>query len=319
MTAESLTAIIVNYRTPHLVDECVTALQAHAPCDVALHIVVVDNGSGDNSPERIRIAHPDITLIEAGANLGFAKGNNLALRDLATTYALLINSDALVDSGTLDGMIAAFRADPTVGVVGPRVVNVDDGADQDYPDHFPTIGQMLRRAMRGPQFPAEGQDAPVEIARIHGACLMTRATVLQQVGLLDEAFFMYDEDVDWCIRAGNAGWKLLLLPKLRVRHYGGKTSGRAPNGKRSLVLPAEGSLRMRYELRRSRYLLYRKHRSRIETAVLKLLTDTILLADTGRWAVRAIFSPQAREAARGVFRCNLRIIRLNPFSLKAQS
>ena len=78
-----------------------------------------------------------------------------------------------------------------------------------------------------------GHDAPMEIERIHGACLMTRAIVLRQIGLLDEDFFMYDEDVDWCVRARKAGWRLLLLPNARVRHYGGKTSGRTPSGQRA--------------------------------------------------------------------------------------
>jgi N-acetylglucosaminyl-diphospho-decaprenol L-rhamnosyltransferase len=204
-------------------------------------------------------------------------------------------------------------------MVGPRVVNADDGADQDYPDRFPSVAQMIRRAVAGPQFPARDHDTPVEIERIHGACLMTRAVVLRQIGLLDEDFFMYDEDVDWCIRARKAGWRLLLLPNARVRHYGGKTSGRMPSGQRARVPPGEGSLRMRYELRRSRYLLYRKHRSAAETALLKLITDSALVADSALWLLRALASHQSRAACLAVLRWNLRIIRLNPFGLRTTS
>ena len=309
----SLTAVIVNYRTPHLVRLCIDHLKAFPPAGVAMRIVIVDNGSGGNDCAEIRAAHPDVVLIEAGANLGFAKGNNLALRDLASEYALLINSDALLEDGTLDGMIAALQADAAVGAVGPRVVNVDDGADQDYPYRFPTIPQMITRAVMGPQYPARGHDAPLEIDRLHGACLMTRAVVLRQVGLLDEDFFMYDEDVDWCIRVRKAGWRLLLLPHLRVRHYGGKSSGRTPAGRRTSVVPTEGALRMRHELRRSRYRLYRKHRGAIETALLKILTDSTLLLESAVWLARGVISSDRRRAAVAIVRCNLRIIQLNPF------
>ena len=253
-----LTVIIVNFRTAHLVLECLSHLKAFPATAIKTQIVVVDNGSNDGSLERIGVAHPDVQLIDAGGNVGFARGNNLALQEVATEYVLLINSDALMEQGTLDAMIAAMQVDPNVGMVGPRIVNVDDGRDQDYPDRFPTIAQMFRRALAGPQFPACGHDGPVEIERIHGACLMARTVVLKQVGLLDERFFMYDEDVDWCVRARKAGWRLMLLPQVRVRHYGGKTSGRKPNGKREESAPGEGSLRMRYELRRSRYVLYRR-------------------------------------------------------------
>lgn len=309
-----VTAVIVNYRTPALVVECIDHLKAHPPAVVPLRVVVVDNGSGDGSLDRIAAAHPDVRLIDAGGNLGFARGNNLALRELTTEFALLINSDALVQHGTLDGMIAAMRDDPWLGVVGPRVINADDGQDQDYPYRFPSVPEMLRRAVGGPQFPARGRATPIAIERIHGACLMTRAAVLRDVGLLDEGFFMYDEDVDWCLRAARAGWHLRLLPALTVRHYGGRSSGRSPSGQRVRILPSEGSLRMRYELRRSRYRLYRKYRSVMEIALLKLLTDTMLLADSAAWLARGAISADCRAAARAVWRCNLRIMRINPFA-----
>lgn len=308
-----LTAVIVNYRTAGLVIECVDHLKEYPPALLHLAIMVVDNGSGDGSLERIGAAHPDITLVDACCNLGFARGNNLALRMVDTEFALLINSDALVERGTLDMLVDALRADPTVGVVGPRVVNMDDGADQDYPYRFPSVVEMLRRAVAGPQYPARDRHAPLEVDRVHGACLMTRAEVLRQVGLLDEGFFMYDEDVDWCLRVRKAGWRLLLLPQVAVRHYGGASSDRKPSGRRRHSVPSEGSLRMRYELRRSRYRLYRKHRGAIETLLLKLLTDVALLADSALWIVQGKLSAEGRRATAAILRCNLRIIRLNPF------
>lgn len=312
-----LKIVIVNYRTPLLVNECVDSLKAYSARGATTTIVVVDNGSGDGSPTLIRAAHPDITLIDAGGNLGFAKANNLVLRELDADYALLINSDTRVELGTLDRMVEALQADPAIGVVGPRLVNMGDGEDQDYPTQFPTIGEMLRRVIRGPRFPASGQDRPLEVERVHGACMMTRAAVLIGVGLLDEGFFIYDEDADWCIRVHRAGWRLQLLPDIRVRHHGGQSTGNRPNGQRvERVLPSETSLRMRYELRHSRYRLYRKHRNSIETALLKLFTDAFLVIDSIAWLARGVISAKCRPAATAVMRCNLRIIRLNPFGLK---
>jgi GT2 family glycosyltransferase len=316
-TAACLTVVIVNYRTPRLVVACVDRLKTFPATSVSTQIIVVDNGSNDGSLDQIAAAHPDVVLIDGGANHGFAKGNNLALRGIRSGYVMLINSDALVEAGAVDGMIAALRDDPAVGAVGPRIINVDDDEDQDYPRQFPTIAEMIRRALFGPQFPARGHSNPVDIGRIHGACLMTRAEVLQRVGVLDEAFFMYDEDVDWCIRVRRAGWKLRLLPSIAVRHYGGKTSGRKPNGMREAVLPTEASLRMRYELRRSRYLLYLKHRNPVETALLKVLTDAALSVETIYWLITGTVAAKRRSATFLLIRHNIKIIRINPFRLMA--
>lgn len=86
---------------------------------------------------------------------------------------------------------------------------------------------MVKRMLTGPQLLADGQSAPVSLERLHGACMLIRGELLQSVGLFDEGFFMYDEDVDWCVRARNAGWELLLVPDARILHHGGSSSGRA--------------------------------------------------------------------------------------------
>lgn len=312
MTATLLVSI-VNYKTPGLVVECIDSLKRFAPSEAALQVVVVDNDSADGSLERIGAAHPDVRLIDAGGNLGFAAGNNLALRDCCSDYVLLLNSDAKVEAGTLDSMILALRDNTQVGAVSGRVVNASDGADQDYPYRFPTLREMVRRALRGPQFPAAGQDRPVPLERLHGACMMMRGALLQSVGLLDEGFFMYDEDVDWCTRARLAGWSLWLLPTARVLHHGGSSSGRAPSGQRHRPELSATALRMRYELRRSRYLLYRKHRKAWELFLLKLLTDLAMLMGSAR-TLPACLSPDRRAAALSLLRCNLRVMRMNPFA-----
>lgn len=309
-----LVVSIVNYRTPQLVCECVAALKRHAPQRVALEIAVVENGSGDNSLAQIMTAHPDIRLIDAGANLGFAGGNNLVLRDCTADYVMLLNSDALVEAGTVDRMIAVLDSHPLVGAVGARIVNAHDGADQDYPCRFPSFSAMISRALRGAEHPAAERHGPISMERLHGAGMMMRGLLLHSVGLLDDGFFMYDEDVDWCIRARAQGWRLCLVPEARVLHHGGASSGRAPSGQRRRMEASPVAMRMRMELRKSRYRLYRKHRGIGELCVLKLVTDTILALQALRAAGLWLFQPAQRASAAALLRSNLRIISLNPFA-----
>jgi N-acetylglucosaminyl-diphospho-decaprenol L-rhamnosyltransferase len=309
----SLTVSIVNYKTPHLVIECIDSLKRYAPQLATLDVVVVDNASGDDSLALIGAAHPDVRQVDAGDNLGFAGGNNLALRSCESAYVLLLNSDALVEEGTLDRLLQVMRDFPSVGAVSARVVNADDGQDQDYPSRFPSLQEMFRRALRGPQFPAAGQHNPVVMERLHGACMMMRSELLRTVGLLDDGFFMYDEDVDWCVRALQHGWQLWLVPSARVLHHGGKSSGRSPSGQRAAPQLSSTALRMRYELRRSRYRLYRKHRTLWELCLLKLFTDMAMLLASVRPALYC-FTPHHRTSAMALLRSNFKVIALNPFT-----
>ncbi|WP_071873423.1 glycosyltransferase family 2 protein [Atopomonas hussainii] len=312
----SLTVSIVNYKTPQLVIECINSLKRFAPRLASMRVIVVDNASADDSLALIGAAHSDVQLIDAGDNLGFAAGNNLALQDCESDYVLLLNSDALVDDGSLDHLLQVMQNNPQVGAVSARVVNADDGQDQDYPARFPSLLEMFRRALSGPQFPAHGQQDPVVMERLHGACMLIRSKLLNSVGLLDDGFFMYDEDVDWCVRARQQGWQLWLIPQARVLHHGGRSSGRSPSGRASSPTLSPTALRMRYELRRSRYRLYRKHRTGWELLLLKLCTDTAMLLACVRPALHYLTSQQRKEAL-ALLQANLKIIALNPFDAEA--
>jgi len=312
-----ITIIIVNYKTPELVCKAVSIAQEQAFSDnINLHIVVVDNGSDDGSLAMIRSACPDIEMIDAGANIGFSAGNNLVLKNIVTPYALLLNSDAFIQKNMLGRLIEVMEKNPEIGVIGPRVLN-PDGSDQDYPNRFPTILEMMRRAIIGAQFPAKGKNTRtvIPIERIHGCCLMMRREVLRQIGLLDEQFFMYDEDMDWCLRARNAGWQLALVADASVIHLGGQSSGRAPSGKREEKTLRPYNPRMSFELRKSRYILYRKHRITLEIIMLKLLTDTMLLMGCVL-LLPQLRSHETRGHAKKRLRGNAAIMAINPFALK---
>jgi GT2 family glycosyltransferase len=174
---------------------------------------------------------------------------------------------------------------------------------------------MVARAVRGAEYPAAGAEEPLSLERLHGAGMMLRGALLHNVGLLDDNFFMYDEDVDWCTRARRQGWQLLLVPAARVLHHGGASSGRAPSGLRRRIEAGSGALRMRFELRRSRYRLYRKHRRAWELCLLKVATDGVLALQSLRAAWWWLVSPAQRASAAALLRCNLRIIAINPFTV----
>ncbi len=319
--APLITIVIVNYKTGDLVCQAVACAKTQAARDgIGIHIAVVDNGSEDGSLERIRAAHPDIELIDAGANLGFAAGNNIALRNVTSPYAMLLNSDAFIQDGMLRKLAGFMEDNPDCGMAGPRVLN-PDGTDQDYPCRFPTLAEMMRRALKGPQFPAQGKSAtqPIAMERIHGCCLMMRREVLEQVGLMDEQFFIYDEEMDWCLRTAQAGWKLWLLPDATVIHLGGQTSGRAPSGQRDIKTLRPFNPRMSYELRKSRYILYRKHRSKPEIFALKILTDCVLAAGCALALKDMMLDEANRQNAKKKLTAFTSIMRINPFRLEVKA
>lgn len=325
MTDEILTVIIVNYKTADLVAQVVEGVKKHSAADgVAAKTVVIDNGSGDGSVERLRAAHPDISVIDAGGNLGFAAGNNIALRTLDTPYALLLNSDAFLQDGCLRRLTDVMEQNPGVGICGPRILN-PDGTDQDYPEHFPSVPEMIRRALSGAQFPAQGRDPhkPIEMERIHGCALLIRKSAVDAIGLLDERFWMYDEDMDWCLRARAAGWRLWLVPDARVMHLGGQTSGRAARGTGERAeeedAPPKFSALMTYELRKSRYMLYRKHCGAGALLLLKLFTDAAMLAGIALAAARMAARPHWRENSWNRIRTYAAIMFLNPFRMKGRT
>lgn len=317
MARPAVTIVTVNYKTADLVIDCVQSIKDHKPEDMPVTIVVVDNGSNDGSLEKIAKAHPDVTLIDGKDNLGFSKGNNMALRNVTTPYAMLFNNDALMLPGALERMVDFMEENPSCGMCGARVLN-PDMTDQDYPCAFPTIPEMFRRMFFGPQFPAKDVPSkdPIEMQRIHGACLMVRKEVLDKVGVMDEQFYMYEEDMDWCLRTRNAGWKLWLLPDVSIIHLGGQTTGRPPSGRRDETTIRPFNPRMAFELRKSRYILYRKHRSFLDLVLLKLLTDCALVPATIIALLQTRKNGIQGDNARKKLKAYLSIVTINPFSMK---
>lgn len=229
---------IVSYNTRELLRACLGSLRA---CSLPLRVAVVDNGSPDGSAAMVRACFPEVDLIEPGANLGFVRGTNAALQRLmdgaAPDYLLLLNPDTVVHTGAVEALAAFLAAHPRVGAVGPRLLN-PDGTLQPAAFRFPTLvmtaldlfppGVALPGRLHGSwwqgRYPQEPGDAPFPIDHPLGACILTRPEVIAQVGMLDEGYFMYAEEVDWCWRVRRAGWAIWQVPAARVTHVGGAST-----------------------------------------------------------------------------------------------
>lgn len=255
-----LSIIIVNFNTRELLHRCVKSVDAVAG-KLPLEIFVVDNGSNDGSPEMIRREFPLVNLIENGFNLGFARATNLALRQASGQALMLLNSDAELLPGSLDALWNYLQSHPGVGAVGAQLVGAG-GQLQNAVDHFPTLlTELANKSLLKILFPKwypgkrSGFTEPVEVPALIGAAMMVRRDVLEKVGFLDEAFFFFMEETDWCYRMRQAGLKIVHLPQARIRHLGGATAKKF-------------SWRSKIEYYRSRYLFFRKHRSRLSTAIL---------------------------------------------------
>jgi GT2 family glycosyltransferase len=245
-----LAVVIVSYNTRELLRGCLRSLEADAPTE----IWVVDNGSTDGTRELVREEFPAVHLLCPEENLGFAAGNNLALARTNAGAVCLLNPDTVVHGRALTTLVRFLEQRPDAGVAGPQLLN-PDGSFQHSAFRFPGLAQaFLDLAPLHPRLLAsrlngryrQGGDRPFEIDHPLGACMVVRRAAIEQVGLLDPAFFMYCEEIDWCWRMKRAGWRIFMVPSARVTHYGGQST-------QQLREP------MFIELYRSRLLLYDRY------------------------------------------------------------
>jgi N-acetylglucosaminyl-diphospho-decaprenol L-rhamnosyltransferase len=232
-----LSAIVVNWNTRDLLRRCVGSLYASAGSDQCPEMLVVDNGSADGSPEVVRSEFPSAILIANRENLGFARANNQAIAKAGGEYLLLANTDTEMLGAAIPEMVDYADRHPDVAVVGPQLLN-SDGTIQSSRRSFPTAATaflestVLQRwfgnhpAVRHYYLLERPDDETQEVGWLVGACLLVRAEACRQVGLMDEGYFMYSEEMDWCRRFSDAGWKIVYLPSAKVVHYEGQSSGK---------------------------------------------------------------------------------------------
>lgn len=259
-----LSIIIVNWNTKTLLQQCLSSLfrQIHldSGSECSCEVWVVDNGSSDGSPEMIEQNFPSVQLIRNRENLGFSKANNQALLKASGRYILLLNSDTEIVSNALQEMVAFMDHHPLVGIAGTKLLN-PDGTRQYSCDYFPRSPiRMLRDKIINAFFRGDRSgwqerttkwnfDDNFAVDYVIGAALIIRRETLELVGLLDEQFFMYAEDIDWCYRAALAGWKTYYLGKLYIYHHNRGSSEKS----------SELSSRLQKLRRKSLLIFYRKH------------------------------------------------------------
>jgi N-acetylglucosaminyl-diphospho-decaprenol L-rhamnosyltransferase len=255
---QTLSVVIVNWNTRELLHNC---LKAIGPIDNKHSFIIVDNGSTDGSQAMVRSQFPNVTLIANRDNLGFAAANNQGISATNSRYVLLLNSDTVASPQVLQDLAAFMEEHPDAGACSPRLVGTD-GTPQHYAyGGDPTIPYLLRRALarlilRRPLHDWDTNDIQT-VDWVSGACMMVRREAIQQVGLLDEDFFMYFEDNDWCLRMRKHGWRIYFNPQIEITHIGGQSSIRSTGAQRYY--------------RQSLIHFHRKHYSRLEQAALRIL------------------------------------------------
>jgi GT2 family glycosyltransferase len=232
-----LSVVIVSWNTRDLLRQCLDCLKQEVGCDVAsgnCQVFVVDNNSHDGSAQMVKADHAWVKLIANDANLGFAKANNQAIKLTNSEYVLLLNPDTEVEPGAIKTLLQFIEPRPECGVVAPQLLN-SDGSVQRSCREFPTFAGMCYELIGLTKlFPKNetfgrykmldwNHDDERQVDQPEGACLLIRRSLLDQVGLLDEGYFMLFEEVDWCYRVKRAGWQIWFTPTARVKHHYGQS------------------------------------------------------------------------------------------------
>jgi N-acetylglucosaminyl-diphospho-decaprenol L-rhamnosyltransferase len=226
--AADLSVIIVTWNTRELLSKCLASLPA-AVSGLSVETWVVDNASIDSTVEMVRAQYPEVRVIANRENRGWAEGNNQALEQSEGRFLLLLNADTEPRPGSLATLVRFLEQHPDVGACGPMLLS-GDGSIQGNGRRFPTfwkefldvnglrhlaLGAYSRRFGWG----REDFEALSEVDEVTGACLLVRRQAVEQVGMLDERFFMFYDEVDWCFRMKAAGWRVFYVPEAQVVHH----------------------------------------------------------------------------------------------------
>ena len=251
LESSSLTVIIVNRNTSGLLADCLNHVYG-SRLTGELQVIVVDNGSTDDSIRMVRERYPEVELIEAGKNLGFAAANNRGLKRAKGTFILLVNTDAMLQPDCAASLMELMQEDPRIGMAGPQLLN-GDGTNQTSYEAVPTLAtETLNRSLLKRLFPRRypGKNRPLSqpelVEALIGAVMMIRREALNELRGFDEDYFFFLEETDLAVRMRVRGWKVVHDPRPKAFHLQGATARSYRSG-------------ARIEFYRSRYLFFRKH------------------------------------------------------------
>jgi GT2 family glycosyltransferase len=263
-----LSIVIVTYNSARDIHACLASLPAGAST-VDYETVVVDNGSSDGTPHDVRVRWPHVSVVEPGRNMGFAAGTNLGLRHSSGELALLLNPDTVVRPGAVDALVAALDRRADAAVAGPRLVDASGWPELSFGRMIGPVAELRQKLLvtgNDRRLPIVSRYVerltrhPRDVDWVSGACLLVRRASADAVGLLDERFFMYAEDVDFCAAIRARGGRVLFVPDAEVVHRRGGS-----------VVSRPHATELAY--RRSQLAFYAKHHPRwtpILRAYLKL-------------------------------------------------
>ena len=251
-----LSIIIVTYNSATDIVNCLESLVEHPPA-IEHEIVVVDNGSTDGTLPGIRARWSGVRVIDAAANLGFARANNLGIQQTFGPLILLLNPDTSVPGGAIDSLVTALEARPDVAIAGPRLVDGDGRAELSFGRMMSPLAELRqkflvrgsRRAGPVAAYVESMTRKEQEVDWVSGACMLVRRTDAEVAGLMDERYFMYAEDVDFCAAVRARGRKVLFTPYAEVVHLRGRSR-------------ATATVATQRAYRRSQIAFYEKHHPR---------------------------------------------------------
>ncbi len=283
-TTPRLDVVVVTYCAPEYVTTCLRSVLDHAP-HAELH--VVDNASPDGTADRIAAEFPQIDLVRSTTNDGFAVANNRVLRDVDAPYALLLNPDARIDPDTVTTLVDFMERNPDIGVAGCRLLTENGTLDHAAKRNIPRprdalayfVGRMVKARVGRYTAPEVAPEDVADVDAVNGAFMLVRTAAMAQVGLLDERYWMYGEDLDWCLRFRRAGWRVVYNGTVVAHHAKGGSAGvRSP--------------RLTYHFHRSMALFYRDHvatgrtSSLIGTGAIYTMAAVLIVTNSLRRSVR---------------------------------
>jgi N-acetylglucosaminyl-diphospho-decaprenol L-rhamnosyltransferase len=250
-----LSMIIVNWNTSGLLFQCLNSIY-QTGCCFTFEVIVVDNGSSDDSVSMVMKHFPGVILIRNDQNLGFARANNQGLLIGKGRYFILLNSDTIVLPGAIDMLVQTADRNPELGVVGPKLLNMNGTVQKSWAS-FPTfLSELLGKNFRFRQ-PVANFPSAYEVDWVMGACMLVRAKTIEEVGKMDEDYFFYSEETDWCFRIKKKNWKVWYLTSAEIYHLGGGSTSR-------------GSLAQLVRLYQGKLLYFEKYHGSFMTTLLRI-------------------------------------------------
>jgi hypothetical protein len=260
MSQVDLSIIIVSWNVADLLTACLDSIYANHPpaTDSSVEIIVVDSASHDSTVEMTGARYPDVKLLAQEENVGFSRGNNIGLETAQGRYLFLLNPDTEIIGNAIQQMIDYLDANSDVGIIGPHTLNTD-GSTQSTRRRFPSkqlaffestwLQPLAPQSLLDDFYVTDVPDhATADVDWVQGSALMARREVYEEIGGLDAGFVMYSEELDWCKRAKDAGWRVVYFGGAQITHHGGKSSEQASAFKH-------------IHFQKSKIRYYRKHHS----------------------------------------------------------